>query len=126
MIVPTLGIHQFASAKELRLINSQSQSHTVNFTDKSSFNISGKVMYKGGNVPVEGVSFAVDGVTVMDGKSNIVKTDSHGQFTISVPVGQHEVKAVLANHTFENGGKLTNPDGTDRNYQPEFGIRKSL
>ncbi len=117
MIVPTLGIHQFASAKELRLINSQAQSHTVNFTDKSSFNISGKVMYKGGNVPVEGVSFAVDGVTVMDGKSNIVKTDSHGQFTISVPVGQHEVKAVLANHTFENGGKLTNSDGTDRNYQ---------
>lgn len=117
MIVPTLGIHQFASAKELRLINSQTQSHTVNFTDKSSFNVSGKVMYKGGNVPVEGVSFAVDGVTVMDGKSNIVKTDAHGQFTISVPVGQHEVKAVLANHTFENGGKITNSDGTDRNYQ---------
>lgn len=117
MIVPTLGIHQFASAKELRLINSQAQSHTVNFTDKSSFKISGKVMYKGGNVPVEGVSFAVDGVTVMDGKSNIVKTDAHGQFTISVPVGQHEVKAVLANHMFENGGKLTNSDGTDRNYQ---------
>ena len=119
MIVPTLGIHQFASAKELRLINSQAQSHTVNFTDKSSFNISGKVMYKGGNVPVEGVSFAVDGVTVMDGKSNIVKTDAHGQFTISVPVGQHEVKAVLANHTFENGGKITNSDGTDRNYQDD-------
>lgn len=119
MIVPTLGIHQFASAKELRLINSQAQSHTVNFTDKSSFKISGKVMYKGGNVPVEGVSFAVDGVTVMDGKSNIVKTDVHGQFTISVPVGQHEVKAVLANHTFENGGKLTNSDGTDRNYQDD-------
>lgn len=119
MIVPTLGIHQFASAKELRLINSQAQSHTVNFTDKSSFKISGKVMYKGGKVPVEGVSFAVDGVTVMDGKSNIVKTDAHGQFTISVPVGQHEVKAVLANHTFENGGKLTNSDGTDRNYQDD-------
>lgn len=119
MIVPTLGIHQFASAKELRLINSQAQSHTVNFTDKSSFNISGKVMYKGGNVPVEGVSFAVDGVTIMDGKSNIVKTDAHGQFTISVPVGQHEVKAVLANHEFENGGKLTNSDGTDRNYQDD-------
>ena len=119
MIVPTLGIHQFESAKELRLINTQAQSHTVNFTDKSSFNISGKVTYKGGNVPVEGVSFNVDGVTVMDGKSNIVKTDAHGMFTISVPVGQHEVKAVLANHKFENGGKITNSDGTDRNYQDD-------
>ena len=117
MIVPTLGIHQFESAKELRLVNAQAQSHTVNFTDKSSFKVSGKVTYKGGNVPVEGVSFNVDGVTVMDGKSNVVKTDAHGMFNISVPVGQHEVKAVLANHTFELDGKITNSDGTDRNYQ---------
>lgn len=117
MIVPTLGIHQFESAKELRLINSQAQSHTVNFTDKSAFNVSGKVTYKGGTVPVEGVSFNVDGVTVMDGKSNIVKTDASGKFTISVPVGQHEVKAVLANHKFENEGKITNSDGSDCNYQ---------
>ena len=117
MIVPRLGIHQFESQKELRLLNAQAQNHTVNFTDKSSFEVSGKIMYKGGNVPVEGVSFSVDGVTVMDGKSNVVKSQADGTFVINVPVGQHEVKAVLNNHKFENDGKITNSDGTDRNYQ---------
>lgn len=117
MIIPRLGIHQFESEKELRLLNANSQSHTVNFTDKSSFEVSGTVRYSGGTVPVQGVSFTVDGVTVMDGKANIIKTDASGNFTINVPVGTHEVKAVLVNHTFELDGRITNSDGTDRNYQ---------
>lgn len=117
MIIPRLGIHQFESEKELRLLNANSQSHTVNFTDKSSFEVSGTVRYAGGTVPVQGVSFTVDGVTVMDDKANIVKTDAYGNFTINVPVGVHEVKAVLVNHTFELDGRITNSDGTDRNYQ---------
>lgn len=117
MIIPRLGIHQFESEKELRLLNTNSQSHTVNFTDKSSFEVSGTVRYSGGTVPVQGVSFTVDGVTVMDGKANIIKTDAQGNFTINVPVGTHEVKAVLVNHTFELDGRITNSDGTDRNYQ---------
>lgn len=119
MIIPRLGIHQFESEKELRLLNAQAQSHTVNFTDKSSFKVTGKVMYKGGSVPVEGVTFAVDGITAMSSKGEILKTDAKGMFDISVPVGQHEVKAVLQNHEFELGGRITNSDGTDRNYQDE-------
>ncbi|MGM9804814.1 MAG: LamG-like jellyroll fold domain-containing protein [Muribaculaceae bacterium] len=117
MVIPRLGIHQFESEKELRLLSANSQNHTVNFTDKSSFNVSGTVTYKGGTIPVEGVSFKVDGVTVMDGKNNIITTDAMGKFTISVPVGTHEVKAELVNHTFEDNGRITNLDGTDRNYQ---------
>ena len=34
-----------------------------------------------------------------------------------MPVGVHEVRAVKQYHTFENEGKITNSDGTDRNYQ---------
>jgi hypothetical protein len=117
MIIPRKGNHAFQSEKELRLISVNSQSHTVNFTDKSSFNVTGKVTYLYGDIPVEGVSFNIDGVTSMDDKSNIIKTDAKGMFSISVPVGTHEVKAVLANHTFQNGGKITNSDGSDRNYQ---------
>ncbi len=119
MIIPRLGIHQFESEKELRLLNAQAQSHTVNFTDKSSFKVTGKVMYKGGSIPVEGVNFAVDGITAMSSKGEVLKTDAKGMFEISVPVGQHEVKAVLQNHEFELGGRITNSDGTDRNYQDE-------
>ena len=117
MVIPRLGIHKFESEKELRLLSEKSQSHTVNFTDKSSFEVSGKVYYDGGEVPVEGVMFKVDGVVVMDGKNNIIKTDADGHFTINVPVGTHEVRAELANHTFKKDGRITNLDGSDRNYQ---------
>lgn len=117
MVIPRLGIHQFESAKELRLLSEKSQSHTVNFTDKSSFLVKGKVMYRHGTIPVEGVSFTVDGITVMDGKGYITKSDADGVFEIYVPVGTHEVKAVLTNHSFEKDGRITNLDGTDRNYQ---------
>ncbi|WP_455586538.1 LamG-like jellyroll fold domain-containing protein [Bacteroides sp.] len=117
MIIPRLGIHKFESEKELRLLNASSQSHTVNFTDKSSFLVTGKVTYKGGTIPVEGVSFLIDGVVSMDSKANIITTDANGDFSINVPVGTHEVKATKANHTFANEGKITNSDGTDRNYQ---------
>lgn len=119
MIIPRLGIHQFESEKELRLLNAQAQSHTVNFTDKSSFKVTGKVMYKGGSIPVEGVSFYIDGTPAMGSKNELLKTDAKGMFEISVPVGQHEVKAVMQNHEFELGGRITNSDGTDRNYQDE-------
>ncbi len=119
MVVPRLGIHQFDPQKELRLISLQSQSHTVNFTDKSSFQVHGKVTYKGGTIPVEGVSFKVDGVIVADGKGNVIKTGSDGHYTISVPVGIHEVKAVLTNHVFEDDGRITDLDGNDCNYQDD-------
>lgn len=117
MVIPRLGIHKFESEKELRLLSEKSQSHTVNFTDKSSFEVSGKVYYDGGEVPVEGVMFKVDGVVVMDGKNNIIKSGADGHFTINVPVGTHEVRAELANHTFKKDGRITNLDGSDRNYQ---------
>lgn len=117
MIIPRLGIHKFESEKELRLLNNNSQSHTVNFTDKSSFLVSGTVTYKGGTIPVEGVSFLIDGIASMDSKANIITTDAQGKFAISVPVGTHEVKASKVNHVFENDGRITNSDGTDRNYQ---------
>ena len=117
MIIPRLGIHKFESEKELRLLNANSQSHTVNFTDKSSFVVTGKVTYRGGNIPVEGVSFLIDGIVSMDSKANVITTNADGVFSINVPVGTHEVKATKANHIFANEGKITNSDGTDRNYQ---------
>ncbi len=76
MIIPRKGTHSFMPEKELRIISAQSQSHTVNFTDKSSFPVSGKVTYEGSTIPVQGVSFLIDGVTAMDSKTNIIMTDA--------------------------------------------------
>lgn len=127
-IIPRMGIHTFAPNQEVRIINADAQNHTVSFTDKSSFNVHGFVTYYNSTIPVEGVMFTVDGVTVVRSNGSIIQTDGKGEFTISVPVGTHEVKAVKTNHIFANEGRFTNSDGTDRNYQddvPLYNIQDS-
>jgi hypothetical protein len=118
-IVPHLGIHTFESAQEVRNISVESQSHTVNFIDKSSFKVTGWVTYKNSTVPVAGVSFNVDGRTVLKSNGIPEETDASGRFEIRVPVGTHEVKATKAQHVFVNDGRITNQFGMDLNYQDE-------
>lgn len=123
-IIPRLGIHQFESQEEVRFIGEGSQSHTVNFTDKSSFKVTGSITYDGGTIPVQGVSFTIDGVVAMGSNGTILMTNAQGEFEIQVPVGSHEVIATKANHQFENGGKITNSYGVNLNYQDEvLGLR---
>ncbi|MBN1462146.1 MAG: T9SS type A sorting domain-containing protein [Paludibacteraceae bacterium] len=119
-LVPKLGIHQFESEKEVRFISAQAQSHTVNFTDKSSFTVKGTVTYSNSIIPVEGVNFTVDGVTVVKSNGIPEATAADGSFSIMVPVGVHEVKAVKPNHKFENEGRITDPNGVDLNYQDDI------
>ncbi len=116
-LIPLKGTHQFTPKQEIRFIGADAQNHTVNFTDKSSFPISGFVVYKGGTYPVEGVHFTIDGVNALDSKGQYVMTGADGSFSINVPVGIHEVKAVKDGHTFELDGRICNSDGSDRNYQ---------
>ncbi|WP_243699169.1 LamG-like jellyroll fold domain-containing protein [Anseongella ginsenosidimutans] len=116
-IVPLLGTHQFDPVSEKRLISADDPSFTVNFVDKSSFAVSGYVYYRDGTVPVEGVQFQIDGKYAQKANGELLQTDTEGKFTIFVPVGTHEVKAVKNNHVFVNGGKITNRFGEDLNYQ---------
>lgn len=118
-LVPTMGIHSFEPSKDIRFLGPGAQSHTVNFTDKSSFTVSGTVTYEGGTIPVEGVMFQVDGKTAIKNNGTIIQTNDSGRFVISVPVGVHEVKAVKNNHVFADGGRLLR-NGQDRNYQDDL------
>ncbi len=116
-ISPKLGIHTFESAQEVRFINEQAQSHTVNFIDKSSFEVEGFITYSSSNIPVEGVEFKVDGISVLQSNGMPCLSKADGSFKINVPVGVHEVKAVKAGHEFEDDGKITDPNGMNLNYQ---------
>ena len=116
-IIPSKGNHQFSPKQEIRFIGEGAQHHTVNFTDNSSFKVSGNIYYSGGEYPVEGAHFTIDGVIALDNKGQYVKTGAKGEFSIYVPVGIHEVKAVKDGHTFELDGRICNSDGSDRNYQ---------
>lgn len=116
-LTPRRGTHQFVPSQEIRVISSSVPSHTVNFTDNSSFDVSGTVVYKGGTYPVEGVQFTIDGVTAVSKTGSYITSDEDGNFMISVPVGVHEVRAVKNGHVFELDGRICNSDTTDRNYQ---------
>lgn len=116
-IIPKRGIHEFEPQQEIRLISAGSQNFTVNFTDVSSFDLPIRVVYEGGTYPVQGVQFKIDGITAVNDKNVIYQTDAAGEVTIRVPVGTHEVKAVMDGHTFAIDGRICNSDSSDINYQ---------
>ena len=116
-IVPLLGTHQFDPTSVNRLISATSTEFTVDFKDKSSFEVQGFVYYKNSTVPVMGVQFKIDGKYAQQSNGTVVETDASGQFNISVPVGTHEVQAVKNNHVFVNNGKITDRFGNNLNYQ---------
>jgi hypothetical protein len=116
-IVPLKGTHQFDPISVNRLISPSSTQFAVDFKDKSSFPVSGYVYYNNTTVPVPGVQFKIDGQYAQQSNGSIIETDENGAFSISVPVGTHEVKTVKANHVFANDGKITDRDGHNLNYQ---------
>ncbi len=116
-IAPWFGTHQFDPGNVTRLFSSGSATYTINFKDKSSYNVSGTVYYYKTTVPVQGVHFKIDGKTALNSKGEIIQTNSEGKFNIYVPVGVHEVRAVKDNHVFVNNGRITDNHGKDRNYQ---------
>lgn len=116
-IIPKRGIHEFEPQQEIRLISAGSQNFTVNFTDVSSFDLPITVVYEGGTYPVQGVQFQIDGVVALNEKNAPYQTDAAGEVTIRVPVGTHEVKAVMTGHTFAIDGRICDSDSADLNYQ---------
>lgn len=117
-VTPQLGIHEFSPASRSRYVSINSLIHNgVDFTDVSSFPVSGKVLYSGTSYPVKGVSFYVDGV-VCTNNGKISESGEDGSFTISVPIGDHYIEASLAGHTFANGRYPADPDGTNQALQP--------
>ena len=112
-IVPQLGVHEFSPAYLSRFVSASSLVHSgVDFSDISSFPVSGTVYYAGTTYPVEGVNFAVDGVAcAKDGK--MIESDADGNFTISVPIGKHYITASMNGHVFVNEGRYpADPDNT--------------
>ena len=105
VLTPTLGIHQFSPANQSRYFSINSLIHSgSDFEDVSSFPVSGKVYYKNTTIPVADVYVKVDGLTASkDGEP--VKTNSKGEFSVDVPIGEHFVSLSLNGHTFDNEGR---------------------
>ena len=116
-LTPYYGTHQFSPGEKTIVIGQSSSMFNIDFTDQSSFDLSGIVYYNNSTIPVEGVMFYIDGKVASKSNGEIITSGEDGTFEIQVPVGQHEVKAVKQNHTFVNDGKLQNSFNADLDYQ---------
>ncbi len=119
VLTPTMGIHQFSPTNKSRFFSLNSLVHSgVDFEDVSSFPVSGVVYYHNTTIPVADVYVKVDGVTASrDGKA--VTTNSKGEFSVDVPIGDHFVSVEKSGHTFVNGGRY--PEDPD-----EVGVRHNF
>ncbi|MCL2511213.1 MAG: InlB B-repeat-containing protein, partial [Bacteroidales bacterium] len=110
-IVPSLAGHNFNPQERLCYISKQVPEHNgADFTDISSFPISGRVVFDGGNYPVAGCSFEINDVPVKLPNGTLYTTNYDGSFTFSVPIGVHKVRVVKEGHTFTNNGYLPGAD----------------
>ena len=110
-VIPKLGIHEFSPVSKSRFVSQASLIHNaVDFEDKSSFPVSGKIFYSGTDYPVQGVNLYVDGIIcASDGK--VIESAEDGTFTISVPIGDHFIEVAKNGHVFANGRYPSDPDG---------------
>ncbi|MDL2262268.1 T9SS type A sorting domain-containing protein [Bacteroidales bacterium OttesenSCG-928-I21] len=116
-IVPVFGVHQFNPTNRPLFFSYESNTHNnIDFSDISSFTVSGKVYYEGGSYPVEGCTFSVDGRTITQTNGMPIYTNEKGEYTISVPIGVHELKVEKNGHSFVNGG-LALENGENINFQ---------
>lgn len=105
MVVPSKGIHEFSPNYSTRYVSASALVHNgVDFEDVSSFPVSGRVVYAGTNYPVEGAQFTVDG-TLCSKDGEVITTNANGEYTISLPIGDHYIKVSKTGHVFNNEGR---------------------
>ncbi len=104
-VTPEKGTHSFTPIYTSRYVSGSSLVYSgVDFTDNSSFEVSGKVRFSGTTIPVEGCMVYVDG-TAASRNGKLVKSDYDGTFTVDVPIGKHYIEVKKDGHVFENEGR---------------------
>ena len=110
-VYPSKGVHRFTPTSRSAFIGGSSLNiNNVDFTDVSSFKVRGTIYYSGTTIPVDSVSFYVDGVPC-NKNDKLIMTDANGEYEISVPIGRHYIEARRNSHTFEGGGRYPAQDG---------------
>ena len=98
-ILPTRGIHEFNPVSRNGFIGSGSLTlNGYDFTDTSSFPLKGKITYLNTNIPVDSVQFMIDGNMVQSKEG--IRSDSNGEYEISVPIGKHLIECYKNGHRF--------------------------
>ena len=115
-VAPSKGVHSFNPTSRTGFISANSLSlNGYDFTDVSSFNVSGTIRYSGTDVPVDSVNFYIDG-TPCSKNGDLIMSDANGEYLISVPIGEHYIEARRNGHTFELGGRYPATVGETYNF----------
>ena len=105
-VVPSMDLHVYEpSKKNCEISATSSSANNIDFSDKSSFSVSGTISYEGTEYPVDSVMFYVD-ETLCAKEGNPIYSDHEGKFTIEVPIGDHYIKIKRTGHEFENEGRF--------------------
>ena len=100
-VSPYLGVHEFDPIDKNLFIGDSSPVHNgIEFTDESSFQVTGRITYDNTNIPVKDVYVKVDDNFIRNSNNEIVTTDINGEFDIQVPIGKHYITVEKANHIF--------------------------
>ena len=115
-VAPSKGTHKFNPTSRTGFISASSLSlNGYDFTDESSFNVRGTIRYSGTDVPVDSVTFYVDGLPCSN-NGNLIMSDANGEYLISVPIGEHYIEARRNGHTFEAAGRFPETAGETYNF----------
>jgi fibronectin type 3 domain-containing protein len=91
---PSSGTRQFQPPATRVALNSGSPvQNLVNFTDISSFTVSGAIRYAGTECPAVDIPLSVDGRAAG-------ATDAKGKFAVSLGLGEHWIRPDLEGHRF--------------------------
>ena len=95
----------------------------IDFVVEKSVKFSGYVQYSGTSIPVQGVSFLVDGREVHTASGKVV-SDHEGKFSFRILEGDYTIQAVKEGHVFyQKGYYYENNDTTKKEHH--FDIDKS-
>lgn len=119
-ISPSKGIHKFDPTKRPLYFSPDSRVfNNVDFTDVSSFPVSGTVYFQNSEFPVDSVMIYIDGTPASkDGEP--IMTNADGEFTVDVPIGDHYIEMQKDGHVFADNGRFPkdpNKTGTKHNFQ---------
>ena len=114
-IYPTKGIHSFNPTSRSAFIGGTSLTiNNADFIDVSSFKVRGTIRYSGTTIPVDSVTFYVDGLPCSK-NGKLIMSDAKGEYELDVPIGSHFIEARRDYHTFEGAGRY--PAAQDATYE---------
>lgn len=121
-LVPNYQTHAFSpNSRAVYIGDATNVFNNQDFTDISSFPVTGTLYYKGTTCPVPNADLKLDGSAIIANGVQ-AQTDASGSFSISIPIGNHYISVTKTGHDMVQGGRYP-VTGTHNFQAPVSGIQ---